>query len=68
MSDPGAWVLVEEKGKEIKGYMVTYVGDVMIMAESALGAKWIKAIKHFWETSTPECCPQSLREAYTRKL
>ena len=47
-SDPGAWILVEENGNEIKGYMVTYVDDVMIMSESALGANWIKAVKdHF---------------------
>ena len=37
--------------------MVTYVDGVMVMAESAFGAKWVKAVRHQWDTSTPEWLP-----------
>ena len=44
-----------------------YVDDVMVMAESAFGARWFKAVKDLWETSTPERLPSIFEKEVDQK-
>lgn len=67
-SGPGLWTIQEVKNpeKEARGFLVTYVDDILVMTRSMEGAKWITEIKKEWETSEPEWA-QSRQEVSTKK-
>ena len=62
-SDPGLWRIVGRKTpNETRGFAVTYVDDVLVMAEGDLGSKFIKAIQDLWETSQAEVLRSPFKE------
>ena len=51
-SDPSLWRIVnqEDYDKSV-GYAVTYVDDILVMAQGVLGSRFIAAIQDLWEAS-----------------